>query len=150
MSFMTQASLAPRHEPPRHGKKHSLVSTALMALLVVIILATSYSLVTGVRGLRTSGQLAAHRHLRDLLTRTFTAKPDIASISDWMTFDYLNRIFKLPPTYLKDVLNITDARYPRLSIRRYAATDLLNSSAAVQDVRAAIRNYQAATPAAKP
>jgi hypothetical protein len=88
--------------------------------------------------------------VRDTLTRTFTAKPDVASISDWMTFDYLNRIFKLPPTYFKDVLGITDARYPRLSIRRYATTDLLNPGAAVEDVQAAIRNYQAATPTTKP
>jgi hypothetical protein len=147
---MTQASLSPHHEPPRHGKIHSLVSTALMALLVVIILVTSYSLVMGVRGLRTSGQLAARRQVRDILTRTLMAKPDVASISDWMTFDYLNRIFKLPPTYLKDALAITDARYPRLSIRRYAATDMLNVSAAVEGVQAAIRNYQAATPVTKP
>ena len=150
MPSMIQAPLSTPHGPPRRNKLHSLTSAALMALLAVIILATAYSLVVGVRELRMSGRLAAHRHLRDILTHALTVKPDIASVSDWMTFDYLDQVFKLPPTYLKDTLNIADARYPRLSIRRYAGTAKLNDSVTVLRVQAAIRNYQTTPTTTKP
>jgi hypothetical protein len=114
-----------------------------MVILVVVILATIYSIVAEVWYLQRSGQFSAQRQMRQVLSRALVVKPDVASIDDWMTFDYLNLVFKLPPTYLKDYLGITDARYPRLSIRRYATTVRLSPGAAVQGVQAAIRNFQA-------
>jgi hypothetical protein len=147
---MTEAAPTTPHEPRRHRKWHLLASETLMVLLVTIIVTTTYSLAVEMRGLGSSGQLATRQRLRQALTRALLTKPDVASISDWMTFDYLNLVFKLPPTYLKDYLGVTDARYPRLSIRRYAATRQLSPSIAVQGVQAAIRNFQAIPTTPKP
>jgi hypothetical protein len=40
----------------------------------------------------------------------------IQDVKPWMTFEYLNMLFKLPPQHFKEVLHITSARYPRITI----------------------------------
>lgn len=48
---------------------------------------------------------------------------DIANadeIESWMTFQYVNFIFNLPPEYLKHRLGVEDERYPKVRIGRYA------------------------------
>lgn len=42
-------------------------------------------------------------------------------IREWMTFDYINKVFNLPSDYLKNQLGITDARYPRITVLQAAA-----------------------------
>jgi len=37
-------------------------------------------------------------------------------IRSWMTFKYINKVYNLPDDYLKKELNITDARYPNMTI----------------------------------
>ena len=34
---------------------------------------------------------------------------DVNRIQNWMTFDYINKVFKLPSDYLKNNLNISDS-----------------------------------------
>jgi len=58
-----------------------------------------------------------------------------------MTFDYINHIFGLPSAYLRDKLLVTDARYPRLTIRRYASLNKLDAAGFLSQVRAAVRSY---------
>ncbi len=66
----------------------------------------------------------------------------VNSIRSWMTFDYLNVVFKLPKNYLQNVLDITDPRYPNMRIDYYVKRHGLSSSAFVQAVQVAIINYQ--------
>ena len=42
------------------------------------------------------------------------------STQAWMTFEYINHLFSLPPAYLQSNLSITDSHYPRITIAKYA------------------------------
>ncbi len=64
-------------------------------------------------------------------------------IQDWMTFRYINSIFRLPPPYLAQTLNITDAYYPNLVIGTYASSRQLNPAAFLESVKQAVTAYPA-------
>jgi hypothetical protein len=66
---------------------------------------------------------------------------DVNIVSAWMTFDYINKIFALPGTYLKAQLQITDSRYPKLSLSSYARSEHDSSLDVTTQVQSAIRNY---------
>lgn len=61
-----------------------------------------------------------------------------ASIENWMTFDYVNRIFGLPPQYLQNALPVTNARYPRLTLRSAAKEAKMQETDYVAAVRRAV------------
>jgi hypothetical protein len=62
---------------------------------------------------------------------------DAGVIRSWMTFDYVNKLFALPPDYLKAQLHIVDSRYPRYTI----------STAFLGQVQNAVRNYASSSKA---
>lgn len=66
---------------------------------------------------------------------------DTNTIRPWMTFDYVNRLFHLPPMYLKETLQIRDLNYPNISIRRYANTQEMISGMAIDRIANAIRTF---------
>lgn len=70
-----------------------------------------------------------------------SALPAPSTIDSWMTFDYLNKIFNLPPDYLKTSLNITDSRYPFLTISRLAREQKQNTTGTLSIVEQAISNH---------
>lgn len=65
-------------------------------------------------------------------------------VENWMTFDYLNASFGLPPEILRDGLHITDPVYPRLSIRRAAKEANVSRDVYLEEVKNIIREYLAA------
>ncbi|MFA6386170.1 MAG: hypothetical protein WCW04_00135 [Candidatus Paceibacterota bacterium] len=65
----------------------------------------------------------------------------ISDIRVWMTFDYVNVIFKLDPLYLKNTLVITDSKYPNISIEAYARHNRINSQVLLHNIEQAIINY---------
>lgn len=69
------------------------------------------------------------------------AASDSNLIRSWMTFDYINTIFKLPPDYLKGQLSISDPHYPRVSISSYAKNNSLNESAFLGEIQQTVRGY---------
>lgn len=69
--------------------------------------------------------------------------PRITEVSGWMTFDYLNRVFQMPPEYLSQKLGISDKTYPRLSIDQYAKKYKLSEPPVLFSVQQAIREYMA-------
>ena len=73
--------------------------------------------------------------------------PDVNDIDTWMTFDYLNTVFKLPPKYLQHALAITDPSYPNIHIGRFAKDSHQTLAAALAQVRAAIQAYGSGTAA---
>jgi hypothetical protein len=66
---------------------------------------------------------------------------DTAVIRTWMTFDYVNRLFVLPPEYLKTQLGITDASYPKLTIGRFARDISQPASTTLMDIQNAVGQY---------
>ena len=66
---------------------------------------------------------------------------DISNIQPWMTFDYLNKFFRIPPSYLSDTLHIQDSRYPRFSLSHYAKSQRKDPSLILKRVQGAIESY---------
>ncbi len=67
-----------------------------------------------------SGQLRIDHRNQETTTQK------LSDIRPWMTFDYINVVFKLPTDYLQNKLNITDYRYPNIRVDRYALHHGLN------------------------
>ena len=65
----------------------------------------------------------------------------VSDISSWMTFDYINKVFNLPPTYLKQTLQINNTKYPVLTIAQYAKKAKINLSLLIINIQNAVRIY---------
>ena len=63
-------------------------------------------------------------------------------IQSWMTFNYLNFIFKLPPSYLQNYFQISDPHYPNAQIGRYARVHKLDSVQFVKNIQSAVSSYK--------
>ena len=67
---------------------------------------------------------------------------DTNDIQSWMTFGYLNFIFKLPPDYFQKTLNISDSHYPNVQIYRYAQINHLDYVSLMNNIKNAITAYR--------
>lgn len=76
--------------------------------------------------------------LRD---RAQSAAASAETIQSWMTFDYVNKVFYLPPEYLKTRLAIADPRYPKLTIGEFAEDNHRGTSSTLNDARTAVQQY---------
>jgi len=63
-------------------------------------------------------------------------------IAPWMTFAYINFIFKLPPDYLKNTLHLAGSLYPNIQITRYARINQLNTVQLLASVKQAVTLYK--------
>jgi hypothetical protein len=72
----------------------------------------------------------------------FTADPvSPDEIEEWMTFSYINTVFKLPTDYLADTLGIVDSAYPKLSILRYVRTHHIPSDQFISELKRVLIDY---------
>lgn len=106
--------------------------SALCAASLILFIIT-------LRQLYTAGELQPSYDLKGPVHvhRTVT----VATIMPWMTFNYLNVVFKLPPLYLQNALAITDSHYPNLRIDTYTKEHRLNSVFFLQNLQKAITSY---------
>jgi hypothetical protein len=124
----------------RHEDASVKPRTFAAVLLVIVLAVTTYLLIGDVAFHRAVSPLASPRRMRTMLQTA--PPPTISEVSAWMTFEYLNRVFKLPPDTLKSALGITDPRYPRLSIHRWAVASGQDEALALERVKQAIRAAQ--------
>jgi hypothetical protein len=118
------------------------------AVLLAVLL---FFLVRDYRSLRRAKIINARESLLSAMVKSHghLTLNDVSVIRSWMTFDYINQLFGIPPAYFKDQMSIADARYPKLSLSGYAKSQHLASAAIVGDVENAIRDYFAtSTPVA--
>ncbi|MEI6378218.1 MAG: hypothetical protein WCO55_01025 [Candidatus Falkowbacteria bacterium] len=66
---------------------------------------------------------------------------DVDKIASWMTFSYVNTIFRLPNDYLKNSLQINDKRYPNLTISRWIRGNRLDAAQSVKQIKQTVANY---------
>ena len=66
---------------------------------------------------------------------------DVQYIRSWMTFEYINRVFNLPNDYLKNSLNITNPKYPHLTLTKSADENRVSSDYYLNSVRNVISQY---------
>jgi len=122
-------------------KKSRPLQIVLIFLLLALLVGAVWFLGEDLRAL--DGRLPPRRAWRVYtLFRTHgsstSTAPSVADIQSWMTFDYLNKVFHLPKTYLQTELNVQNSRYPDVSIRGYARETGIDSATAIDRVRAAI------------
>lgn len=93
---------------------------AVIVFMIIVLLVLCAVLATGVRRVGRENSIAS---FQEFLTARRTRGPlspsDADLIRPWMTFDYINQLFGLPPAYLKQSLELTDPRYPNLAITEY-------------------------------
>lgn len=65
------------------------------------------------------------------------------TIQPWMTFDYINFVFKMPPSYLKNILGITDTRYPNIRIDRYAKIYQIDQTVLLTTIKKYVTTFTA-------
>ncbi len=65
----------------------------------------------------------------------------ISDISSWMTFDYINKVFNLPPAYLKEKLLVNDTRYPLLTLRQYSRRTKISTNGFIINLQNAVKAY---------
>lgn len=125
--------------PNQKDKKPSRLNweNILIAVLVIACATALWWLVAGIHSSYRQGSLRSRYHRRALITTP--ASPQ--QIQAWMTFDYINHIFNLTPDYLKQALNITDKKYPNVSLQSYAKQNNLNGQIFLQSIKQAVSNY---------
>ena len=116
----------------------AVISVGMLAVIVV----TAYTIESNIDSTRNLGALAPQNRLHHPnFHRPMMTDPN--AISTWMTFDYLNMVFKMPPDYLKNNLNINNQKYPRLTIKQWAAQSKIDQALALTEIKAAIKTYAA-------
>ncbi len=121
-------------------RKDNLWRAVLSVAFFSVIVFTLYAIESNIDATYGLGELAPQNRIHHPnLRRPAALEP--AAIATWMTFDYLNRIFKLPPEYLKASLSITDARYPRMTVKRYASDRRSDPAIVLTAVKAAVQAF---------
>jgi len=111
------------------------VRTQLLASAFVV---TFFLMVAFMHGLYTRHLMKLPNY--SLLQHSRSLAPE--DVQGWMTFEYLNFVFKLPPDYLRQTLSIENARYPRVTLKRYADRAGIDLSLLIHNTREAIQNYR--------
>jgi len=124
----------------REWRKDNLWRAVLAVVFFGVIVFTIYAIESNIDATVALGALAPQNRIHHIsLRRPTTLEP--ATIATWMTFDYLNMVFKMPPDYFKSSLAITDARYPRMTIKRLATDRQTNSAIILTAVKAALQAF---------
>jgi hypothetical protein len=124
--------------------RYALVILGAVFLALVIFFVAQYE------SLRRTQLIDARRFaVSQLLAHHAPLPVDEAAtvVRSWMTFQYLNKIFGLPPDYLQTHLQISSASYPRLTISSYAKSANLDEATFIGQVDTAIENFVATSTA---
>jgi hypothetical protein len=117
--------------------KYVLIALGVILFVLMVFFALSY------RTLRHEQLVSAREFWISSIIRNHgpLTVADTSIIRPWMTFDYVNKIFNLPPDYIKTTLAVTDPRYPQLSLGSYAKHIATTSNAFAGDVANVVRSY---------
>lgn len=99
-------------------KQHRLVRLVVIFLLVVLSVFEVDAILRGLKDPYLADDLSLQYEQGRLVRERDIASAD--QIESWMTFQYVNFIFELPPDYLRQRLGVDDERYPKVQIGRYA------------------------------
>jgi hypothetical protein len=113
-------------------------------VLIVLLFFTSRYFIQSLEESYSQGELHPIYHPRrqptglPLQDRQLT----ISDIQPWMTFDYVNVVFKLPTSYFKNLLGISDPRYPNIRIDSYSRESNFNEALLLQTIKKYITTYK--------
>lgn len=93
---------------------------ARLVLIMSLVLLFGVEIGAFMRDVREAREIKAMHAEYGVPHRLDVINPNIEEVDAWMTFEYINIVFRLPENYLKDELAITDEKYPRIPIGGYA------------------------------
>ena len=64
-----------------------------------------------------------------------------SEIQPWMTFGYIDFVFRLPPGYLENALHISAKQYPNIQIAHYARMNHLVLTQFLSGIQQAVAQY---------
>ncbi len=120
--------------------KFSSIVIGIVCIVLCIILIIQYQQIQQLDYIAQRHSLFNSLHGAHSLTTT-----EASSTQTWMTFEYINRVFNLPQSYLQTTLSITDNRYPRLTINSYAQSIHASQSDILFKTQNAIRLFSTST-----
>ena len=125
------------------GERHFIDWT--IAALGIILAVLLFLLVRQYQTLRREAIISARESwlMSALKKHPYLTANYASAIRSWMTFDYLNKLFNLPPQYLKTQLAIPDPAYPTLTISKFAKDIHETPSSTLQATQDAVRQYLA-------
>ena len=121
----------------KNRKLNIFLKWLVLLLLLAVLAFTLWQIAFSFESLKQAGDF------RQLHPRRLSAGPRISpeQIRGWMTFRYIDLAFNLPSGYLRGALNITDKRYPNLSIDALARAQKTDARLLLQKVIAAVNNF---------
>ncbi len=109
-------------------------------LIFCLLLACLFEISFIVQNLRAASKNSNKFLINQTLPNRFITTAE--EIDQWMTFSYINFIFKLPSDYLKTILSITDPRYPNIPIERYARKHHISIPQLLEQIKNSIVDYK--------
>ena len=136
-----------KNTPSFNKNQFILKITLCVAVVAVIILSVLFF--QQYKHIRRLDYISLHRQsfLRSLHGSGPLNAADASSTEIWMTFNYIDRAFSLPSTYLQSNLGVSDSRYPNMTVEEYAKDTELSTAAALLKVQDAIISYFATSSA---
>jgi hypothetical protein len=115
----------------------------VLILLGVIFIVLLFFLIREIRHLNHSEIINAREvHISNFLkSHGPLSVNNIGIVASWMTFDYINKLFAVPPSYFETTLGISNSRYPQISLSGYARSKGISSAFIVGKVESALQNY---------
>lgn len=115
----------------------------LVALLITLVIFLGFQYLS----LRRAAIISGHQLWSSLVLKDHAPLPRIDAdiIRPWMTFDYVNRLFGIPPDYLKAKLMVTDTHYPKVTISGYAKEIKQNQTTFLTELEQAVQTYTTST-----
>ncbi len=113
--------------------------TLLIAILLVVCVLEIQSIGNTLNDLRGEKEKYAPAESWRLAFGLDRLRPE--EIEPWMTFAYINTVFKLPKNYIQDALHIADMQYPNISISRYVRRNHLNGTTFIIELRQTVESY---------
>ncbi len=129
-------------EIKRHSDRYIAIVMVVLGIVLIVLFVALIKQYVDLRQAKILNDQAVRLSFIGRHVPIPTSRADI--IQPWMTFDYVNRIFGLPPQYLEAALKITSAKYPRLPLYEYAEKRGLSPTVFTKEVRDAVAGYQTA------
>ena len=127
-----------------HGtKKISIYIKYAIIFLIIVLIVLSVFFVWQYTSLRRANIISARESWLTAAVKQHgpATVSDVNFIRPWMTFDYINTLFNIPPDYLKNNLSLSDEGYPKLSLSSYARHNNMTTDEVTGEVMNAVRNY---------
>jgi len=102
----------------------------LLALLCVFLFFRSFQLIRSHRF--SAPPISVHHKI---------SMADVNSIDGWMTFHYINIVFRLPENYLLTNLNIKSGNYSNSTLDKYIENNKLDKTIFINQVKQAVGDY---------